>query len=696
MQVRSHHQKPQARSTETGRPMGNAIRRCCGALLFWVSVGLAVAGSLFIEETKLATGGMWLGSVLCMGFSAVLRSGGHRQKTYRGLDLKWQDAVHFLPGIFLILLACLSQWQRWWPWLVFFLWLAGCILLLCPWLEAWKRKKKVPESQSSVKESRVQRLALTKWWRTQPVVTRLAVVTLVILCLWGYTWRLEVYPLSIHGDEADVGIYARELMKNEPFDFFNVSWALIPRLFFYIPGVFQWLLGNDLLGLRVSTGLCGLGGLLFTGLWVRLLFGGRTAFLAVALLAMNHFYFHLSRMGASYIQADFFTAFILYLLTRGLLTGRWRALVLAGIMLAVAIMSYYSTRLIPFQVFMTYLLLAAWVRKFRVRGFTAFAVVGLVFLLAAGPLFVYFTQNPTAFLGRANVVSVFSPEVRRHMQATFPDHSWQDIARMKLTRTAWMFHSQGDTSMQYGYQGSGMLDEVTGALLILGLGVALANWKRPRYLWPILWGVMTIVTGGVLTVNTPFYPRMAVLPIFAITVCAYGFNEVLRQLETIRLPLLRWTWVLVCAVVLILAGWRNYYHYFVGYHEIQMPRTPLTTLAYELREFPPETEIVMFGHPNLGLRHGTLRLVNPELQGRDVRDPESFFRAERKFDRPQLWIFVMGRNLPFAERARELYPGGKMKEIKHRNTPFYNLYYFSDQIRSGTEEYLENPAQQVH
>jgi hypothetical protein len=349
-------------------------------------------------------------------------------------------------------------------------------------------------------------------------------------------------------------------------------------------------------------------------------------------------------------------------------------------------MTYYSTRLISVQIFLSYLLIAILVIGVWKKGFLTFAIIGIVFFLALGPMLVYFHQHPPAFLGRANAVTVFSPETQRHMAATFKDWSIWDIAWMKIARILRLFHTQGDTSGQYGYQGAGMLDEISGVLLILGLGVCLSNWKWPRFLLPLLWGTMIITTGGLLTVNTPFYPRMASLPLFVAMVVALGLDFTLRPFDRLWGRFAPLIWMPIVLAVIVFAGWRNYEHYFIRYIGVQQPMTPLTQLAHRFEELPSDVQVRLFGYPNLGVGHGTFRFLAPQLQGKDIRNGEEYIENYEPGEQQELWVFVFGPNMKLYPGAVREHPGGKTETINARGSQVYYKLYWPPTAQDGTGE----------
>lgn len=58
-------------------------------------------------------------------------------------------------------------------------------------------------------------------------------VGLIVLLAFGLrAWRLAVIPIDVHGDEAAVGIAARQIVQGTVRDIFGLGWASLPQLSF--------------------------------------------------------------------------------------------------------------------------------------------------------------------------------------------------------------------------------------------------------------------------------------------------------------------------------------------------------------------------------------------------------------------------------------------------------------------------------
>ena len=65
-------------------------------------------------------------------------------------------------------------------------------------------------------------------------------------------------------------------------------------------------------------------------------------------------------------------------------------------------------------------------------------------------------------------------------------------------RLALLFNVAGDPSPLHGLRGEPLLDVVTGALLVLGIGIALARWRRPEFGALVAWFVAALILAAVV------------------------------------------------------------------------------------------------------------------------------------------------------------------------------------------------------
>ncbi|HEX2923615.1 MAG TPA: PA14 domain-containing protein, partial [Chloroflexota bacterium] len=229
---------------------------------------------------------------------------------------------------------------------------------------------------------------------------------------------------------------------------------------------------------------------------------------------------------------------------------------------------YYTTRLLPL-VMLLYLghrLVVERTAFFgrHLRGLLLFA---LVVLVTAGPLIQFALQNPQEFGSRMDQVSILKEVTSRG--------NLQPLAE-NLRKHLLMFNYQGDANGRHNLASTPMLDQVTGALFVLGLLLALRRAYRGPYFFTLAWSAV-MLTGGVFSLSfeapqglrsideTVAVALLASLPIVSMwegldRVWAGEFRLVPpRGLRNLGLPVA----ALPVIGILALVGFLNYDRYFV-------------------------------------------------------------------------------------------------------------------------------------
>lgn len=142
---------------------------------------------------------------------------------------------------------------------------------------------------------------------------------------------LSRVPVSLFGDELDVGYHAYSLLKTGrdyygnflPFHLHSLAeWRTPLYLYSAVPTV--WLFGISPLGVRLPAAIFGILGVIALFLFVRFIYKNeKLALLASALLAFSPWHIQYSRGGFEVTQLLFFFLMGLYLFFKGIKDGKW-------------------------------------------------------------------------------------------------------------------------------------------------------------------------------------------------------------------------------------------------------------------------------------------------------------------------------------------------------------------------------------
>ncbi|CAG0932794.1 hypothetical protein TFLX_02760 [Thermoflexales bacterium] len=244
-------------------------------------------------------------------------------------------------------------------------------------------------------------------------------------------------------------------------------------LFIYLMSLTVGLFGHNEWGIRLAAVICGLLALLFTYLWLRRAYHDRTALIAAALLAVNFWPLFLSRVGLRAASVPLMTALTAWLLFEAWQRQQRRWFVFTGIALGLTLYTYPAARTLPIVFFLFWILTAITSRKINRPVLITLVTACLVF----APL-----GYTIATLPEADVrLQQLGGPVQEALQGNF-----EPVLRYTFA-TLGMFNLAGDPIARYNVPGRPVFDVITGLLFLLGVGLALRQWREPRNLFALLW-----------------------------------------------------------------------------------------------------------------------------------------------------------------------------------------------------------------
>ncbi len=329
-------------------------------------------------------------------------------------------------------------------------------------------------------------------WRRKRELVALSIIT--ILALFFRLYRLDAIPLGLHYDEAANGIDALGVLQGIHPIFFEANSGREP-LFIYLVAASIGLLGRNPLAIRVVSAIIGTATIPVTYFLVKELFSKvsdsprRLALLSSLWLALSYWHINFSRIGYRGILLPLLSSLSFYFLWRGWNLppqgkGRLLSFALSGVSLGLSLYTYIPSRFLPlFLLSFAGCLSIASSKERRWRSeFRAILLVILVALLIFSPLGYYFLRHFDAFVQSARNVSVFNPLWN---QGGVP----RTLAR-NILQTLGMFVIKGDPNWRHNPAQRPAFNPFTASFFLLGLCIALHNYKRGPYLFTMLWMVV--------------------------------------------------------------------------------------------------------------------------------------------------------------------------------------------------------------
>ena len=316
-----------------------------------------------------------------------------------------------------------------------------------------------------------------------------ALAAILVLALGMRLYHLQELPAGLWYDEANNIAQARHIQSDPGSTPAYVPAADLPSLFLMPVAAVIEVTGVTLTAGRVVSVAFALAGIVALFLLVRLMLGPFMGLVAAFLMAVMRWDLIWSRVGMHGITAPLFAALTAYLTLRALRTGRVSDFGYAGAALGLGMWFYASFRLFPLVIGFMLLHYLVFQRPEMRRFLGQTLAMGLVALVVAAPVVRAASADSDQFFARTRTTSVFS------------DRPAGDVPGEILTslgRHALMFNYEGDDNPRHNLPGTPMLDFLSGMLLVIGLGVALARWRNVAMAGLIAWLVLMSLP-GVLT-----------------------------------------------------------------------------------------------------------------------------------------------------------------------------------------------------
>jgi 4-amino-4-deoxy-L-arabinose transferase-like glycosyltransferase len=602
-------------------------RRVAAWLLLAAALGLAILGQFYFFQRREY---LWDGLVLhglaalCFLLAWRLSKPGQRAVSPRQpsglrawLQARRTPAILLASGLFLSLVATILSRERL-PdqstgdavvlWGLAILAVGLATVWPASWPPAWRRGW-----------MRRWRGIRRETWLEMATVAGLTVLALVLRVT-----ALGRVPNTLGGDEAWLGLLARQVWRGELQNPFGVGYMSLPTLFYWPLSWSLWLVGNGMAGLRLPAALVGTATVPFLYLLARDLWGRRTALLGAFFLTTYDYHIHYSRLGANNVWDPLFVVLTLWALDRGLTReqARTRSFLAAGMAMGLGTYFYTSARLLPVLV-AVYMAFVWFQKRKELRSPALYlGLLVLAFLIVAGPMLGYALAHPDEWNARINQVGILqSGWLEREPGLT--GKSTATILGEQFLRAAGAFHVFPDSTAWYGAERP-LLGFMAGAFAVLGMAWAVAHWRDRRYFLVLLWFWSVIISGGMLTVSPPSSQRLVIaIPAVALLV-AFGLLESVRMICRLLRYGRRWENLALGLMIALLAV-SSVRFYFVEYapsgrYGSENGETA-TMVGHYLHDQDRGTEVYWFGAPRIYWNFGSMTFLAPQVIGRDVVDP---------------------------------------------------------------------------
>ncbi len=469
-------------------------------LLGIVSLLTAMLGQLALtaDPPNLASGRRWflysgVALLLLLWRSQAARPGSTRQWQLPRLGQFPRKRWFYLLGLLLAVLAQrlvnVPGSER--PFLALIFWLGGIGLSFYAW-----NNEELDSASFFVSR------------RTVAITAALFIVALVVRLV-----NLTENPFMLNGIEASLGLSSVQIIQGQLRNPFGTAWLTNPTLLLYLTAVPIRILGPTVLAARLLSPFVGAATVAATYLIGKRLFGSLTGLLAAILLLGSHYHLHYSRLGMTNVWDG-----LLVLLALGAIGIVWRRPSTAphqrtfwlwtGLLVGLNAYAFTSSRVLP-------LILLAWFaltllldwQTMRAQGRHLLAAAAMA-LVVALPLLLYYNNNPTIFMERANTLGILSEKTNWMVnEAARTGMSQTAVLGQQFWQSALAFNGIPDNSPAYRPLVP-LLSFGPAVLMVLGFLLSLFRLRQNRYRLLLLWPLLTVIVAGMLVIESPQSHRL--------------------------------------------------------------------------------------------------------------------------------------------------------------------------------------------
>jgi 4-amino-4-deoxy-L-arabinose transferase-like glycosyltransferase len=348
-----------------------------------------------------------------------------------------------------------------------------------------------------------------------PKLEKFLVGAVLLVAAFFRVYHLDQMPPGIFYDQGICGNITLQILHEHYRPFYpDNMFRLFPVLMYALAGWF-YIVKVSAFNFFLFFALMGTASLFFIYWTFKQLFGVRTALVSTYILAVMSWNVSFSRNGFPTIEVPFHMFGTLAFLLYGLNNRKRWPFVVASIFFAMGMYSYQAYRIFP--VLLILFGIYEWfTRRERIKeNLRNLTVFGILFIVLSVPFFMSTIRNASTTWREQNYNIVAQMKEQ---------HSFTPAYNM-ITRTAMMFNREGDSNERHNYPNHRMLDDITGALFILGLAYSITRLFQRQFFFAVIgFFVMCLpcllsqdaAHANRLLGSTPFIALLATLPLIVL------------------------------------------------------------------------------------------------------------------------------------------------------------------------------------
>ncbi|MFA6047570.1 MAG: glycosyltransferase family 39 protein [Parcubacteria group bacterium] len=293
---------------------------------------------------------------------------------------------------------------------------------------------------------------------------------LIILIIAGGVfirfWHLDSIPPGIHYDEAYNGVNALTANETHNWKIFYEDNTGREGLHINVIAFFISIFGNNNFGLRFANALWGSLTLIgFYFLLKELKFSHLSRAIGTFMIATSFWHLVFSRTAYRAIMVPLILVWLFYFFWKAVDTPKYRTryFIISGLLLGIGFHTYISFRIAPVIILAVALSFVLTRPGFLARHWKSGLIFAIAALLAALPIFIFFSDHFKDFVSRSEAVSVFNAP-----NMTF----WQAFGK-SLGRHLWAFFVIGDHNYRHNFNNQPLLPAAWSVLFAIGFIISI-------------------------------------------------------------------------------------------------------------------------------------------------------------------------------------------------------------------------------
>ncbi|MGE5376342.1 MAG: glycosyltransferase family 39 protein [Bacteroidota bacterium] len=565
-----------------------------------------------------------------------------------------------LIGVVAVILATKPSFQ---PWPILLIWTVGICLFL------------TGSADRSDHLSLRQAISRFVAWAKRSKWELLAILALTGLAFLCRSIFIDRIPYSVHGDEGEMGLQARAVLRGQIRDPFATTFLSHATLWFFIQALGLRVFGNSITGLRLLSALIGTLAIPALYIFARPLYGRVTAILAAILFTFFHFDIHFSRIGLNNIADPLMILVTLAAFFYGYRKQSLFSFALTGVLMGLAQYLYFGARLILIivAVLTVFLLIQERRQLQKFLGLIAAMVVG--FVLTLGPLLRFYIAHPDTYFARLVEHGLLQkgavPDLQSNGQSLLTalvGHAYRTFSFYITTTDYGPFYNSGAPMLSHGME----------ILFLIGIVLALLKWRNIEYFTLLIWVAGTALFGGFLLFDPPQAQRYLIAAPAVCILMALALVQISLLLPQLTGLAPRIWQGLTAVIVLALVVWNMYFYFGIYTPRDPYAYTPVMTMAGNyLHTQSGRSYAYMLTNPITFLNYGTIKFLANDPPGVDINDPLTSVDSLVTPPPGLRPVFVLiPERLNELEIIKERYPTGRLQKHSLPNYP-QNIYLYT-------------------